>query len=526
MAATSLLIHSVALLAGAFVSGSAKDAGKIMPNIRYLGKGYNILRGNPHSFDGKIDPGYAESILDLTYSEGLRVEQDSWIIPDGTDGVDVRACRTDFGSKEINGMESYTDSLKGSVKADFEGWGAAFSASVSWKQVKSGSESQNRVYMESLATCTAYSIMANAFTPPRVTKSFAAGINYLPTEYNSETASHFEFFIRVFGTHVMFGAEFGGAYGQVSEFTHTAWNRMKSNGLDVELAARYSGMISAGAEVSSSTAQDEAKSYNSNSSRQYIFTKGGTYSASRNTWMKSVRDEPMPLTYHLWPLDVVLDSRFMPSTVDKEALAALPARKAGLKAALTSYCKLLQEQGDLSSCDAPGPNPIPTDMVTTYLPWAYNHFPAAPTYYNHACPDHAYLTQMWWKEQPAKGLVSLKATCSDGTTLRWGESDHGAWNQILACPHGFANITGKEESGYGMINVKVDCMEVGTFQSNGNHKGTWTNTLACPSDAPVLFGLEVMFQTGWHDHGIVNLRPRCSNGNFFGRRRLQTTILV
>jgi len=369
--------------------------------------------------------------------------------------------------------------------------------------------------------------MANAFVPPKVTKSFAAGITTLPTEYNSETASHFNFFIRNFGTHVMYGAEFGGAYGQVSEFTYTAWNKMKSDGLDVQIAASYSGMISAGAEVGSSTAREEAQSYNSNSSQQYIFTKGGHYTANRNAWMLSVRDDPMPLTYHLWPLDVLLESRFMPSTVDEATLAALPARKASLRAALASYCNRLQESGDLASCDAPGPNPVPSDTVTRYLPWAHNHVPSAPTYYNEACPDHAYLTQMWWKEQPGKGIVSLKASCSDGTALRWGERADGAWNQILACPFGFADITGKEQSGYGIVNVRVGCMEHGTFQSNDNRDGNWANTLQCPSEAPVLFGFEVMFQTGWpHDKGIINFRPRCSNGNAFGRRRLETTILV
>jgi len=482
----------------------------------------------PHSFDGKLDPGFAESILELTYNNNLVIEQDSWLIPDNTNGVDVQACRTDFGSQEINSMESYTDSLRGSVKADFSGWGAAFSASTSWKHVKSGTASEHRTFMQSSATCTAFSILADSFTPPKVTDSFAAGINTLPTEYSNETASKFQFFIQNFGTHVMYGAEFGGVYGQVSEFTQKAWSKMKSDGLDVNVAASYSGLISAGASVNSSTAREEAESYNSNATQQYIFTKGGSYSSSKSTWMSSVRDAPMPLTYHLWELDVLLDSRFMPSTVDNASLAALPARKASLKAALAAYCGALLERGDLSSCAAPGPSPTPTEEVSKYMDWAYDYMPAAPTYYDFACPHHGYLTEMWWREQPTKGLVSLKATCSDGTNLRWGDDDdNGAWNQVMSCSNGFANIRAKSQSGYGIINVLADCIDQGTFQSNDNQDGEWQNTESCPSETPVIFGFEVMFQTGWpDDFGIVNYRPRCSNGNSFDRRRLQTTILV
>lgn len=233
----------------------------------------------------------------------------------------------------------------------------------------------------------------------------------------------------------------------------------------------------------------------------------------------------MPLTYHLWPLDTLLDVRFMPSTVDNATLAVLPARKAALKAALAAYCSQLLHQGDLSSCDAPGPSPKPTKPVSVYLGWAYKYMPAAPTYHDYKCPGEAYLTQMWWREDPGEGLVSLKASCSDGTSLLWSNDTDGSWNQVLSCSDGFASITGKAQSGYGIINVKVDCIGNQTFESNHNPEGEWEETLACPSDAPTLVGLEVMFQTSWpNNYGIVNYRPRCSNGALLGyRRRLQQT---
>jgi hypothetical protein len=299
-----------------------------------------------------------------------------------------------------------------------------------------------------------------------------------------------------------------------------------SNKVDVSVMAKYSSMVSAGIKFNSSREHDYVQVYDSNATHQYNFAKGGTYSANKQAWLLSVQRKPMPLVYHLMPLDSVLQDRFMPSTADEASLAALPARRASLKAALASYCHYLLQQGELSSCDPSAPDIIPYNL---YMPFAYGYVPAAPIYYNRECPQDAYLTQMWWREKPGEGLVSLKATCSDGESLHWGDDAAGHWNQVLSCPDGFIRITGKAQQGYGIINVRVACMDQGTpteFQSNANNAGEWKEPLTCPSDAPVLSGLEVMTTTGWfNDHGIVNYRPRCSNGNAFPRR-LQTTMLV
>jgi hypothetical protein len=41
--------------------------GKYLPNIDYLGHGYNIIKGNPHTHS--IDPGYQTAVVELTYKE-------------------------------------------------------------------------------------------------------------------------------------------------------------------------------------------------------------------------------------------------------------------------------------------------------------------------------------------------------------------------------------------------------------------------------------------------------------------------
>jgi len=265
----------------------------------------------------------------------------------------------------------------------------------------------------------------------------------------------------------MFGIEFGGEYGKVSEFTQQAWSTMISDGIDVKAAASYSGVISAGGQVNSSIARSNAATYDEASSYHYVFNKGGAYSENETVWMSSVRSQPMPITYHLNALDEVLDSRFMPSTVDAATLADLPARQASLKTALASYCSFLLSQGYLSSCSAPGPKPTPLPVVSQSLNWANSYIPSssshAPvTYFTQKCPSHAYLTSLWWREQGGYGLVSLKGTCSDGTALRWGNNNNGGWNQELHCAQGFSQIAGQYQSGYGMVNAGVTCFATGT----------------------------------------------------------------
>merc|ERR1712054_566604 len=470
-----------------------------------------------------------------------------------------------------------------------------------------------------------------------------------PQTYTSENAHQFNFFIETFGTHIVMGADFGGIWGQLSEFTSNDYYRMLGDDTDVQAAASYSGLISAGAQVASQTHRTNAQSFARNATSQALFHKGGAYSQNPETWIQSVRGSPMPVLYHLRPLDEVLQTRFMPSSMDAANLAALPARRAGLQAALAAYCNLLLSQGYLSSCSAPSPDPAPNPYRNEWMSWSYNYQPAASNYFDHACPSYSFISQMRWREQDGFGLVDLEATCSDGTSLRWTNNNNGNWNSLLSCSTGFNRLQAKEQWGYGIINARATCFGQGqcpasgradcardsighavtnssqceakgccwdsssqaartsvcaqsegqtcrcsgrvyygrkflngqpgsgqttTFEqmtssavshrtveeqvtcsndgmggdplhgyykwcycvetacyhrqatpewreSNSNSNGGWKGAQTCPWNAPVLVGFEVLYQDGY---GIVNYRPKCSNGNSF--RRLGEAVLV
>merc|ERR1711974_329943 len=158
-----------------------------------------------------------------------------------------------------------------------------------------------------------------------------AGVQMLPTSYSAATASKFDLFITTFGTHVMLGAQFGGVWGQVSKFSRSAWNNMVSNGLDVQASASYSGLMSAGASISSQSARTDAQSFMS---------------------------------------------------ADPTTLAA---KRQSLKTALASYCSTLVAGGYISSCGAPGPDPTPVPAAREWMPWSYNYRPYGK-YYSQECP--------------------------------------------------------------------------------------------------------------------------------------------
>jgi len=497
------------------------EANNRLPSIRYLGTGYNILEGNPHEWNGELDKGFEQSVLELTYNNGDTIAHSSWMAPDDTDAVEVHNCASNFASQEIRGSESYSSSLKASVKAEFGGWGAAFSGSTGYKHVQEGTRDHNSLYTEASATCSVYKVQCKTFTPPRVTLNFLVGVQHLPTTYSAANSAVFDLFISTFGTHIIHGAEFGGEWGQLSKFSQSAWTNMISAGLDISAAASYSAVISAGGTLQTDKERSDAQTFMSKTTEQNRFNKGGTYSQDSTTWMASVRAAPMPIYYELLSLDQVLQPKFMPSDIN---LTELAAKRHSLGEALTRYCSKMQAAGLVESCNPPTPDPTPAPAVRQWLPFLYSHRPVGK-YYMHECPPRAYITMMKWREQNRYGLIDLTVTCSNipATTLRWTNNRRGGDNSALTCTNGFNRIQAKEQWGYGIINVRAVCLGQTTQQvSNNNGNGGWKNEQTCPDSAQVLVGFEILEQSNF---GIVNYRPRCSNGNL-PSRRLRDQLLV
>ena len=106
-----------------------------MLNIDYLAQGYNIFMGNPNSFD-TFDQGFGRNqIFDVTFTQGKMSGDGRYSIPDSMNIRQEQTCSLSFDSNTITGETSLTNSLKQTVAASFEGYGAAFKASATYSKM-------------------------------------------------------------------------------------------------------------------------------------------------------------------------------------------------------------------------------------------------------------------------------------------------------------------------------------------------------------------------------------------------------
>lgn len=483
-------------------SALAQSAPPTLPNIGYLGSGYDIFKGNPHS-TGQSDPGFKGKVLELSYDDGATTVDQQYVIPDKTDARGAVLCNSGFEASKIYGAQSFYHSLSVEAETDFGAFGASFSASTSYKSVTSDTSSHNRMYSEVKATCSVYKVRTQSYDPPKATDDFTRGVQSLPESFDDGSAQEFYDFIDNFGTHVMTAVEMGGRYGHRLEFTQESWTHMHETGTDVDVAARYAGIVSAGASCDTSEQTRTGQEFTQSSFSESIYNLGGQYSKSVADWTQTVKEDPMPIKYTLHRLDEVLTTSYMPGLNG----SILTSRKDGLKAAVDNYCEKLHADNLLSSCDVP-PADQPMEMRTN-LDWS-NHNRDGRSNGVKQCPHFQHVTGIQWKEQSGYGLIDLRVTCSDGSSFTYTSNSHGGWNRALNCDGGFSKVQGQEQSGYGLVNFRTYCLHDTIEQdSNGNYDGNWNTEYTCPEWAPVVVGFETDEQSGY---GFVNFRARCSNG--------------
>merc|ERR550532_1070223 len=81
-----------------------------LPNVGYLGQGYNIFKGNPQS-SSVVDPGFQQPLLGLTYEDESTTADGKYVIPDKTNAEQIAICNSKSETKTISGAKSYYESL-------------------------------------------------------------------------------------------------------------------------------------------------------------------------------------------------------------------------------------------------------------------------------------------------------------------------------------------------------------------------------------------------------------------------------
>jgi len=329
------------------------------PNVRYLGMGYNILKGNP---DNNLhDPGFTFPVLKFTSTGNSRTSDNKYQIPDHIQALQTKSCS--YQSKALSefGAQSYQNSLSVDVSVEGSGsyglWSARFSASVGYKEVNEGTSQQRRVYVSARGKCLAYELAVNYATAPiAVTDNFLHDVKALPLQADQNA---FNAFFNQYGTHFTSRTKMGAKMVVRSEFTEDAYSKMRMTSLNIAAAAQASYSIMASGSVSAETQtqrerREAFESKRSSFSASYL----GTHPPSDGkweTWAKSTAESSFPVAYTLVPITFLLQEKFITGMSASE----LTTRRTLLEKAYATYCS------GIAACQTPGPDRIP--MLTAAI---------------------------------------------------------------------------------------------------------------------------------------------------------------
>ena len=110
-----------------------------LPKIpSYLGKGYDIVFGNPST--NTVDPGFRYEVVVFDYNKGITTEDRSFLIPDDISYSKVQSCSYSSTVSQFRGTKSYQNELKVNVKVgggyDGPAFKASFTASTGYRDME------------------------------------------------------------------------------------------------------------------------------------------------------------------------------------------------------------------------------------------------------------------------------------------------------------------------------------------------------------------------------------------------------
>ena len=187
--------------------GSAGETA--FPNIGYLGRGYDIFKGNPDATHVNADPGFRSAIYSLDEYGSERTPDLRYMIPKGVECFAAEVCDVNFRSRTIENTKTYYDFLLEKVSLSGEGsfsdidFSGSFSGSEDYKRIEETTWKFKEIFTISSAKCSKYTANILVYTPPPLHANFYAGMMYsLPVTYDE---TKYMKFLSTFGTHVVEG---------------------------------------------------------------------------------------------------------------------------------------------------------------------------------------------------------------------------------------------------------------------------------------------------------------------------------
>lgn len=354
-----------------------------IPNLEYLGIGYNIFEGNPRGSDiSEADPGFRSGVIQLVQKQTeLTIDQD-YMVPLGVDLRYITACKFASKSTELSNENEYQEEIsrEATQETDISGGiggmfsisaSYAFSSSEKYKQFTETTAATQSVTYEARALCSEFKAALKPYYTHTLKEEFEMALDALSTPWTNSDEQRKEYadFLSAFGTHYVKDVTLGAKHIYSSEIKSEDVSSLKKNDVDIQstlswsVQASFNGGGSAseelqmlprfeasgeipglgeakiykyifeeasvGAGVSNSESISEAES---KSNLEQVKTKvttinelniGGNPPEDGNwkTWATTVRDRPMPISYELAGIWTLMNSK--QTKAFEEAVVAL-----------------------------------------------------------------------------------------------------------------------------------------------------------------------------------------------------------
>lgn len=335
--------------------------------FKYLGLGYDLLRGNLIDPNPGDDKGWRQAVFALNYSGLHTAPASTTMIPDGTKFMTTPSCNSDVQSKVVDSLYSYKNDIAANFQINGNTPPVNFQLGAEAQQVHQDTANSTYLYFTSQVVCAVYEVQLSSYTPPDLSADFVNGVNSLPTTYDSEA---YNFFLDSFGTSYVSTATLGGRRGNMTRISTHGFETLQRAGIDVHgnVAASFqkllnlSGSSNAGLNASFNASDNHHETYDVDgySYTTSSYNVGGAWSTDMEIYRANVANDPAPIFLGTEPISNLLSAPFF-----KDPSADLATKQSLLETAIQNYCTHVGAEMQITNPCTPAVQTPPFAGVTT-----------------------------------------------------------------------------------------------------------------------------------------------------------------
>jgi len=437
------------VLLGVMVSAKSMETLRKFPNVKCLGRGYNVVTGNPESKE-MTDPGSTYSVLKFDWSHNATTSDGKYLVPNHVQALQTVSCGFDSESSMVFGASSYQKALSVGVSVaaggGYANWNARFSVNTTIDTVRGGMKEHRYFYSTAKAECVFYRLSLNIqYAPIGVTSEFAQAVSKLPLTRDDKA---YEQFIKRYGTHFTSEVLMGAKMIVRSEFQENAMSTIDEAKLDVEVGAKVSfrKMFGGGVSVETKTEKKNRQSFEKirNRETKIYFGSEPPLDGDWKTWAQKTSNEPTyAVEFKLFPLTALFTEKYFPNSSINDTVS----KRSLLESAYDIYCK------NLFGCGTPPPDRKPVrmkKMVSSFKTDVYVRCP--PTYKMLSCGIENINTTVFDRQRHAIPHERHSCKCLDtfgAKCVAWCTNIDGNYTTVakdkttntqnpdVSCPEGY-----------------------------------------------------------------------------------------